>query len=135
LITARILDSVLSVNSYDPVVAKSATSGDAFDVYFQLVDNSKHKATHGYYPEGLRYIPATGASVEVTVLNLDSSRQFVRAATQPFSQDASIWKISILSTDPVAGTVSLKIKLTESGQTKTFILNGALRLDGIQETC
>jgi len=132
LLAARLLNDVNGVNSFDFVTAYEVATGDAFDVYFQFYNAGRGR---GSSPEAPRYMPAAGATVSVTVLNLDSAKQFVRVAAQPFAQDPSIWRFSILSTDPVTGTVSLKVALTEAGATRTVQLQGALRVDSVLEVC
>jgi hypothetical protein len=80
-------------------------------------------------------MPVAGATMTVTFTNTDTgpttsasdalsprinpsqASQLVRAATQPFAQDSSIWKVSILSSDPLLGTVNLKVTLVEPSRT------------------
>lgn len=132
---ARFLTAVGGVNVFGFTTAVEAVAGDAFDVYFQFVDKEQHTNSNGFFPAGNRYMPAAGSTVTVTVLNLDSAKQFIRVATQPYVQDASIWKFSILTTDPVAATVSLKITLTDGAVVRTVYAQAALRINGIGETC
>jgi hypothetical protein len=132
---ARLLTAVGSVNVFGYTTEVEATSGDAFDVYLQLIDRDQLKADAGFTPSGQRYMPAVGATLQVTMPNLDSSKVVTRMATQPFAQDASIWKFSVLSTDPLDSTASLKLVLNESGVIRTAFLQAVLLLDGIQEMC
>lgn len=132
---ARLLRSVVSVNSFDYSTEISAARGDAFIVYLQFTDKDQHRRELGFTPEGNRYMPAAGATVLVDVSNIDDAKKFTRSATQPFAQDPSIWALSFLSSDPLAGTVSLKLRLTESGVTRTVFLQAALRIDGVLEIC
>ncbi len=132
---ARLLTAVAGVNSYGFTPAVEASAGDAVDVYLQLVDLSQHTAQQGYQPVGLRYLPADGAVLTVQVQSLDNAKQLTRVATKPFPQDASIWKFSLLATDPARGTVSLRLTLTEGTVVRTAQLPGALRLDGSMEIC
>lgn len=135
ILGARLLTSVVSVNFFDFTTQVEAAGGDAFDVYFQFIDKEQHTSSEGYSPSGNRYMPTPGASVVTTVLNLDGARQFSRVATQPFAQDPSIWKVSFLSTDPLDGTGSFKVVLTEGGVARTVYLQAALRIDNIREIC
>ena len=89
------------------------TAGDSANIYLQLVDLDKNQANWGFYPSGLRYMPAAGATLQVTIKSIDVSQTFIRYATQPFAQDPSIWTFSILPTDPVGGTVNITLQLTE----------------------
>jgi hypothetical protein len=125
----RFLTAVGSVNIFSYATQVDANSGEAFDVYFQLIDKDQHQVSQGFTPGGNRYMPAVGATASVDVKNIDDSKKFSRAATQPFSQDPSIWKMSLLSTDPLSGTVSLKFKLTEGAVVRSVTLLGAIRMD------
>ncbi len=135
LLGARLLSGVSSVNAFDFVSTVEATQGEAFDVYLQLIDKQRHTQAQGYDPAGLRYMPASGATLTVQVLNLDASKQLTRVASQPYAQDDSIWKFSILATDPVKGTVNLKLTLTEGAVVRTAYLQAALSVSGDQVTC
>jgi hypothetical protein len=117
------LDDVEDVNNYHFVTEVESTAGDPIDLYFQLSDASKNLTQHGFNPGGLRYCPAVAATLQITFKNVDTSKQFNRFATQPFVQDPSIWKVSVLATDLVTGTVSMKFVLTEGVATKTCSLN------------
>ena len=125
-LSARPLIDVQNVNDYIPSTQVEYTVGDAHTFYFQLIDLEKNLAAHGWNPPGMRYVPEEGASVAVTFTNIDDSRQFSRFAIQPFPGDPSIWAIPVLSTDPLGGTISVKVVVTESGLTRTFTLQGAL---------
>lgn len=96
------------------------TQGDSPVLYFQLVDMSRDCNSQVYQPPGRRYVPAIGATLQVTLVNLDDAKQVTRAATQPFpGTDPSIWMVALASTDQVRGTVALQLQLTE-GSVKTY---------------
>jgi hypothetical protein len=132
---ARLLTAVGNVNVFSYATEASASVGDPLDVYLQLVDTDQHLNSQGFFPAGNRYMPASGAVLLIDIQNLDDAKAFTRAATQPFAQDPSIWRLQILATDPVAGTVSLRARLTESGITRSFTLQAALLFDGDRELC
>jgi hypothetical protein len=122
------LDDVRDVNNYRYVTEVSSTAGDPIELYFQLSDATKNLTQYGFSPSGLRYMPVAGSTLQVIFLNIDNSKQFNRFASQPFVQDSSIWRVPVLATDPVLGTVSLKFILTEpngtvGGVVKTCHLN------------
>ena len=119
LLTAQFLTNLQNVNSFDVQSYATFTEGDSPDIYLQLVD-----ATN----DNLRYVAAAGATLQVTVDHINDVRKLVRFATQPFSGDGSIWKLSLLSTDQVLGTVSLKLKLTEGTKVTSAIVKGGLRV-------
>jgi hypothetical protein len=115
LLTARILDNVAGVNSYVPAQSVEFTEGDGPSIYLQLVDATKGRASGGFNPPGLRYMPASGSTLSVLFDNLDGAKQVTKTATQPFPLDPSIWKVQLTPTDTVRGTCSLRLTLTEPG--------------------
>ena len=129
------LQDVQNVNDFKYCTEVQSTVNDAIDLWFQLQDKEKNLSSHGFSPSGLRYCPPANSTLQVTFLNLNNRKQFTRFASQPFSsQDPSIFKVSILATDPVSGTVSCRFVLTEpSGVgtiTKTCSLNACFLVDG-----
>lgn len=125
-LSARPLINVVNINSFNETEELEFHVGDATTFYLQLVDLDQRPACYNYNPPGRRYMPAVGATLSVTFQNIDSAKQFTRSASQPYAQDSSIWSVPILSTDPIAGTVTVKCVLTESGATKTFTLQAAV---------
>lgn len=119
LLSARMLVDVGGVNSWEYSQAVEFSEGDAPQVHFQLIDSSLDRHL---VPKGRRYMPASGATLEVTLDNLDDEKKVVRSATQPFSQDPSIWRIQLLTTDKVRGTTTMRLKLTEG----TTVRRGSL---------
>lgn len=112
-LSVRFLGDVQNVNSFEHVSALEITGGDAQTLYFQLIDASVDREDQGYMPAGRRYMPPATTTLQVTMLNIDDAKKVVRFATQPFSDDRSIWSIPVLASDPMRGTVSLKFLLTE----------------------
>jgi hypothetical protein len=125
-LSARPLTDVMNVNDFVPSPQVEFSVGDSLVFYFQLIDLEKNLAAHGWNPPGLRYIPEPAAIVSVVFSNIDDSRQFTRLAVQPFLQDQSIWAVPVLGTDPLGGTISLKITVTQNGIKRSFTLQGAL---------
>jgi hypothetical protein len=113
------------VNSFESTAQLEMSVGDSQNMYFQLVDSSIDRTEQGFSPAGRRYMPPVGSTLAVTFVNVVGGSNcgsgsgggfgggFVRYATQPFIQDASIWSVPILSTDPLVGTISLKMLLNE----------------------
>lgn len=123
------LDSVANANTFNYVDRIEFTEGDAVRVYFQLVDLTQDKATAQYKPAGRRYIPASGATLQVSLLNIDDEKAIVeRSAAKPFSGDDSIWYVDVASTDKVRGTVAMTLKLTEGGKVTRGRLSQALSI-------
>ena len=128
LLSARFLNDVANVNSFEHADVAEFTEGDPASVYFQLIDASLDKVVDGYVPAGRRYVPAVGATLQCTVESLDDAKQIVRLATQPFSNDGSIWKLDFLSTDKIRGTANLRLKLTEGAVIRTGVVKNAFRI-------
>jgi hypothetical protein len=132
LLSARILENVSGVNAFDYVNQVTLTEGDdQTTIYFQLVDMNRDRADQGYVPAGRRFIPASGATLQVTLDSIDSARKVVRAATQPFPEDRSIWSVSLFATDKVRGTVNMQLLLTEGTKVTRGLVLGALRVQSL----
>jgi hypothetical protein len=117
LLSARMLDNVASVNGFDWATQVEYTAGDGpVDVYFQLVDLNQDRVSTGFKFGGRRYAPAAGATLQVVLANIDDDIQVTRVATQPFTNDPSIWKVTMLGSDTIRGTCALSLKLTEGGK-------------------
>jgi hypothetical protein len=143
LLSYRFLTDVASVNSFEVVSAAEINAGDTQDLYIQLIDASVDRAEQGYSPAGRRYMPSASASMVVTFTNRDTGpsiagdfdasprlnptvpREIVRSAVQPFPGDASIWKIPLLASDPLRGTVQMKLVLTEISPARTLTVTPA----------
>jgi hypothetical protein len=133
-LTARILENVSGVNSWQYADQASFTEGDAPTIYFQLVDASSDRADQGFVPGGRRYVPASGATLTVLIDHIDDARKLTKVATQPYAGDLSIWSIQLLSSDKLRGTLNLKLTLTESGKVTYGLVQSALgvqSLDGM----
>jgi hypothetical protein len=120
LLSCRFLNDVGSVNSFEYVSQVEIYAGDTQTLYFQLIDASLDRPEQGFQPSGRRYMPAAGASLVVTLMNVDDAKKVVRTATQPYPQDPSIWSIPILATDPLLGSINLKMVLTEGPKSLGF---------------
>jgi hypothetical protein len=133
------LVDVSDVNNFRYATEIQSVAGDATDLYFQLVDlDKKPYHTHTWFVNeffGIRHLPSADLetlTLSVTFRNIDDAKQFVRFASQPFPEDSSIWKVSILTTDPVAGTVNLKFILTEDTVVYTTAVKAVFLLSEAQ---
>lgn len=97
-------------------------------MYLQLIDSSLDRPEQGFSPAGRRYVPAVGSSLTVLFENIDDLKKLSRVAVQPFPLDGSIWKVSILSTDPLRGTPQIRLALSESGVTTRGLLKNCIRI-------
>lgn len=133
LLSARFLNDVANVNSFEYADNGEFTEGDPASVYFQLIDITLDKSVNGFVPPGRRFIPAAGATLQCTVESLDDSKEIVRFATQPFGTDGSIWKLDFLTSDKIRGTANIRLKLTESGVVRSGLIKSGLRIQSL--TC
>jgi hypothetical protein len=125
-LSARPLIEVCNVNDFNVSQQLELNVGDATTLYLQLVDLEKNKAQYGWFPAGMRYVPAANTTLTLTFLNIDSAKEFSRTAVQPFAQDGSIWSVPILSTDPISGTISIRAVMNEGAIIRTFSIQGCL---------
>ena len=135
VLSLTFLQDVGSVNAFSYVPALVLGAKSPGTLYFQLIDSSvSTPITSGSIissQAGRRFMPAVGATLSVTLNNLDDAKKVIRTATQPFSQDASIWSIPILGTDfPTGATVDVKITLNESGLLTYGSLRSGIRVVG-----
>jgi hypothetical protein len=117
LLSCRMLNAVSDVNHWDLVETLEMSEGSLpSDIYLMLVDESLDRFASGFSPDGRRYCPPAGSTLTVTLDNVDDAKKVTRVATQPFPGDASIWKVSLLTTDSgkVRGTVNVKLSLAET---------------------
>lgn len=126
LLSARLLNNVANVNSFDYSTESRFTEGDALTIYLQLVDVNKDS---NLKPAGRRYTPATGSTLQVTVQNLNSAKTLVKTATQPFTGDNSIWSFTVGATDGLKGTYTLQLQLTESSVITRGTVKNALAVE------
>lgn len=120
LLSVRFLNDVGGVNSFEIATQLEIYSGDGQNLYFQLVDSSLDRPDQGFYPSGRRYMPPADSTLVITLTNVDDAKEIVRTALQPFPEDASIWYIPILSTDPLRGSVNWRAALTEPTRSLRF---------------
>jgi hypothetical protein len=113
LLSARFLNDVVSVNSMEIANSLEMYAGDDQTFYFQIVDLSLDRAEQGFSPAGRRYMPPAGSTLVVTLMNVDDAKVVRRYASIPFAQDPSIWSIPLLASDPLRGTVNLRMELSQ----------------------
>lgn len=128
LLSAKPLKNVMNINSWQYCNAWMVSSGQPFDLYFQLVDLEKDTAISpkgGFTDTNIRYIPQGTTSAQVVFDALDDDEVITVNASQPFADDKSIWKISLLSTQ-VPNSGNVKVIVTEAGVVKSFIMKQAV---------
>jgi len=130
---AKLLQNVINVNHWEYANEVYIGEGNINEFYFQLVNLSKSPDPNdglGIISEfPMRYISqASSISVKVFFDSIDDSEEFEVNASQPFSDDKSIWKITLSSSQvPKAG--GIKITVTEDGVEKNFIIQSAIVVD------
>ena len=133
LLSARFLNDVANVNSFEYADVAEFTEGDPAAVYFQLIDASLDKPGEGFVPSGRRYVPASGATLQVTIESVDDAKEIVRTATQPVANDGSIWKVDFLATDKIRGTANMRLRLTEGAVIRSGLVKSGFRIHSL--TC
>ncbi len=132
-LSGSMLRNVQNVNSFIRANQISVRSGNPTTLYLQLTDADQIVSDNGDF---LRYIPASGATMTITVDNISGTNNLInRAASQPYAQDPSVWSVTILSTD-VLRNGNLYGTLTEGATVRTFVIENALSVQSTnQEFC
>lgn len=128
LLSARMLKDVANVNVWETDTSLSWTQGDSLTIYFQLVDLNVDKSSQGFNPVGRRYVPASGATLQVTIDNIDDAKKVTRFAVQPFANDGSIWSFQIMASDPIRGTPQMRLQLAEGAVVTSGLAQCSLKI-------
>lgn len=128
-LNAKMLKNVSNVNSWQYTGQASIQEGQTNEIYVQLVDLDKIPGTDKSValPENpLRYIPQGSViTVSASFPSIDTAQEFTVIGTQPFADDKSIWKFSLLTTQlPKSG--NFKIKLIEDGAEKQLLVKSGV---------
>jgi len=119
----RMLKNVQNVNSWEIASTLIIREGNPTTVYFQITD--EEQASDVSNGQGLRYMPAVGSTMTITISSINSANVIQRIATQPFPLDASIWSFNLLATDKVAQG-NLMFSLSENGVIRTGVISRAI---------
>lgn len=122
----RMLKNVQNVNSWMIANEVLLRQGTATLVYFQLTDEEQIDI----FGQALRYMPAVGSTMTVTISSIDTMHVITRVAIQPFPFDPSIWQFAILSTD-IISQGNLIFTLTENGVIKTGVISRAITVQSL----
>lgn len=134
-LSARLLKNVDGLNSFDFESTWSIGQdcnegiGEDKDLYFMIVDLDRGCGSD--CPP--RFMPVgTVVTLQVTLPNAETPISV--AATQPFVDDKSIWKVPVTSSMlPTSGPV--KFALTIDGKTYRWTVYGALSIDNSGACC
>lgn len=134
LLSARVLNDVATVNSFEVTEALSWTEGDVVIFFLQLIDASLDTDMKGFYPAGRRYMPPALSTLSVQLQNVDNAKVINRLAVQPFPEDASIWRVTILATDAIHGAPQLLLTLTEPTRTIRGLVKNSIKIYSTDNT-
>lgn len=126
-LSAKLLKSVTDVNHFayanELFVRASDHETEATNLYIQLVDLDQ---------DSIRYMPSSPSTLSVLFPALMDEDSVTISATQPFLQDASIWKIPVAAADRMSSG-NLIFTLIESGITKRFVVQNALIVENVDQ--
>jgi len=130
-LSAKLLKNVSSVNHFQYEDQAYIVEGSSNEFYFQLVDLDK--LTYGKDSEALpdhplRYMPATGSTIVAEFDSLFEDDQFTINATQPFPQDASIWKVE-MTEEQIPKSGNFIFTLTENSKSKRVVVRSAITVE------
>lgn len=132
-LSAKAILNWANVNDFEYASQWIVRAGDPLSLYFQLVDLDKSpiKSVPTQYFRGgntsspaLRYLAGIGSNnqpvqVIVTFPSIDDRKVITLIATQPDSNDSSIWMVSVpASMQP--GTGNVLFSVAEGNATRTF---------------
>lgn len=131
-LNAKILKNVASVNNWSYANQATVQEGQSNEIYFQIVDYDQIPGADksSALPDSpLRYIPqGTVVTLSASFPSIDSAQEFTVIGIQPFADDKSIWKVTLLSTQiPKSG--NFKIKLIEDGNSKNILAKNAVTVN------
>lgn len=116
-LSCKFLKNVADVNNFQYADQWDIAEGSAQELYFQIIDKNK---------EDLRYMSqGTVFGVDVTFLDIDTDAEITIAATKPFVDDKSIFKVE-LTAEQVPNSGAVKFALTEDGVVKQFKVDQAI---------
>lgn len=136
-LSSKLLKNVDGLNSFDQASSWSISQdcdagiGEDKDLYFMIVDldrGSDNACPPRFMPVG------TVVTLEAAFNNAAGSDPIVVAATQPFAEDKSIWKVALTSSMlPANGIV--KFALTIDAKTYRWSALAAIGVDNNGSCC
>lgn len=133
-LSAKILKNVIDINHFQHSNQSIVSEGQANDIYIQLIDldwstkaSPEQSSAFPQYP--IRYISgATVLQVKATFLAIDDDEEFEIIASQPFTDDKSIFKFS-LTNDQIPNSGNLLITVTEDGSERSLVIQNGISVD------
>lgn len=129
LLSARLLNNVSNVNSFDVSLQTKFTEGDSQTIFIQLIDLNKDPEAKPL--SGKRFVPATGATLNVVFKSNDTSKTVTKIATNPFPGDLSIFSFSVLPVDNLKGSWSILLALSQGGVVTNGRVDNAILIQPI----
>ena len=118
----RLLENVKDFNTFREVDQFEHVNGSQQDLYFRIV---QVEADSGPESMNNRWLPSGSATVQFKFDDIDQARVISRSGTMVYpSDDRSIFKVTILATESINGSVTMI--LTDGGVTETLTLDGRL---------
>lgn len=122
-LSIAVLDPSSTLNSLKYIDSASFSSGDTGEIWMQLIDLDSPLAPNVYS----RYMPASGATLNVSFFSNNDANAFVKPATQPIPADPSIWKVVLNANDTtIMAGPNLGLKLTQGGSIINAIARNVL---------
>ena len=125
----NVLNSDSTINSYRLLGSAQIIRGADATIRLQLTQPEK---------ENIRYMPASGATFEITLLNSDGTT-LVKTPTQPFSgtpSDSSILELTLTAAE-TATLISqnLNVKVTEGAVVSYAVLQAGFQVVTLNSDC
>ena len=127
----QLLDTSTALNRIHKIDQLKFGQGETIDLFFQLMD----------LDQNIRYMPATGATVFVevarlpeafgTILNQREIKDFSvrRYADAAFSEDRSVWKLSlVVSETSKMMSSNIRVTVTEGSKISIALLSQAIQV-------
>jgi hypothetical protein len=136
-LNAKILKNVNNVNSWQSTNQAYMSEGQPNTLHLQIIDLDVTTAVDGekspafpQYP--MRYLSqATVLAVTVTFPSVDDDAEFDIVGSQAFVDDKSIWRFN-LSAAQIPASGYIKVKVTEDGIDKSFMVRNAVSVDNLE---
>lgn len=144
------------INSFTYGIQWMVRANDPLNLYFQIVDLDRgpYSVIGGWYnysygfngpanvmtgTTGLRYMLGIGSSnqpyaIRVTFPSIDSSKVLPVFATQADASDASIWKVSVSSTQSI-GSGNVEFTVYEGAKVYNFSVLDMLNVQSLNNGC
>lgn len=120
----KLLDSVTSYNSFCEIKTLEVVNGNQTDLYFRIIQKNSGSCEDC---NNTRFLPSSSATLQLIFENLDEALQITRYATMVYpNDDRSIFKVTLLNTDKISGSV--KAILTDGGISETILLDGRIKV-------